>query len=48
MSLLTAPIVKNIIILARIYFQFTYLLTISSLAIPNLNLSEKIRKVVIK
>ena len=50
MFLLTAPIVENSHILVKIYFIFlkTFLTKLKSLSIPNLDLSEKIGKVVIK
>ena len=50
MFLLTAPIVKNSHILTGIYFIFlkNVLDQLKSLLIPNLDLSEKIGKVVIK
>ena len=50
MSLLTVPIVKNSHILAGIYFIFLKerpKTKLESLAIPNLDLTEKIEKVVI-
>ena len=48
--LLTAPIVENSHILAKIYFTFlkTSLTKLKSPSIPNLDLSEKIGKAVIK
>ena len=48
MFLLTASIVKNRHMLAEIYFIFLKNILDQSLLIPNLDLSEKIGKVVIK
>ena len=47
MSALTVPTVQNSHILAAVYLQFTTSSKLESLAIPNLDFSKKIKKVLI-